>query len=69
MHVGDFIQTFYEDHVAIVEALKTHKLKNVQAQLQRHTNNIMKIIRSGELTYIRPGGKDNPDVESGNILK
>jgi DNA-binding GntR family transcriptional regulator len=61
MHVGDFIQHFYEDHIAILEALKTHDPKKVQEQFRRHSQNIMDIIRSGELTYIRPGGHEDAD--------
>jgi DNA-binding GntR family transcriptional regulator len=59
MHIGDFIQTFYEDHIAILNALKTHDPKKVQEQFRRHSKNIMNIIRSGELTYIRPGGRED----------
>ena len=69
MHVGDFIQTFYEDHIAIFNALKTHDPKIVQEQFQRHSQNIMNIIRSGELTYIRPGGREYPNNNSGKNVK
>jgi DNA-binding GntR family transcriptional regulator len=61
MHVGEFIQHFYEDHIAILAALKTHDSKEVQEQFRRHSQNIMDIIRSGELTYIRPGGHKDPE--------
>jgi len=64
MHVGDFIQTFYQDHIAILKALKTHDPKIVQMQLQRHTKNIMNIIRSGELTFIRPRGREDANHDS-----
>ena len=63
MHVGDYIEHFYEDHIAIVKALKTRKPQEVQQKLQRHTQYIMNIIRSGELTYIRPGGRDDLKAE------
>ena len=59
MHVADYIQHFYEDHIAILTALKTHDPNKVQEQFRRHSKNIMDIIRSGELTYIRPGGHEN----------
>lgn len=65
MHVGDFIQGFYEDHIAILEALKTRDPKKVQECFRRHTQYIMNIIRSGELTYIRPGGREDADHDSG----
>ena len=65
MHVGDFIQHFYEDHIAILKALKTHDPKKVQELFRRHSQNIMDIIRSGELTYIRPGGHEDADQGSG----
>ena len=65
MHVGDFIKHFYEDHIAILNALKTHDPKIVQEQFRRHSQNIMNIIRSGELTYIRPGGHEDADQDSG----
>ena len=69
IHVGGFIQIFYEDHIEILKALKTHDPKIVQGQLQRHTQNIMNIIRSGELTYIRPGGREYSDKDSGKEEK
>ena len=65
MHVGDFIQQFYEDHIAILNALKTHDPKKVQEKFRHHSQNIMDIIRSGELTYIRPGGHVDADQDSG----
>ncbi len=65
MHVGDFIQQFYEDHIAILNALKTHDPKKVQEKFRHHSQNIMDIIRSGELTYIRPGGYVDADQDSG----
>ena len=65
MHVGDFIQQFYEDHIAILNALKIHDSEKVQEQFRRHSQNIMNIIRSGELTYIRPGGSEGAGQESG----
>jgi DNA-binding GntR family transcriptional regulator len=61
MHVGGFIQIFYEDHIEINKALKTHNPKKVQEQFRRHSQNIMNIIRSGELTYIRPAGHEDAD--------
>jgi DNA-binding GntR family transcriptional regulator len=61
MHVGEFIQHFYEDHIAILAALKTHDPKKVQEQFRQHSQNIMDIIRSGELTYIRPGGHEDTE--------
>lgn len=65
MHVGDFIPCFYEDHIEILNALKAHDPEKVQKQFHRHCSHIMDIIRSGELTYIRPGGRkgDGRDPE------
>jgi len=59
IHVGDFIQGFYKDHIEILKALKSRDPKKVQECLHRHTQYIMNIIRSGELTYIRPRGRQD----------
>ncbi len=69
IHVGDFIKLFYEDHIAILKALKKHDPKIVQEKFRRHSKNIMNIIRNGELTYIRPGGHEYPDNDSRNMMK
>jgi len=61
IHVGDFIENFYEAHIAILKALKAQDPKKVQEEFRRHTQHIMKIIRSGELTYIRPETSKKPD--------
>jgi len=64
MHVGDFIEGFYEDHIVILKALKERNPEKVQEGFRRHTQYIMNIIRSGELTYIRPGGREDVDHDS-----
>lgn len=56
MHAGHFIQGFYDDHRGIMEALKAHDPGKAEAWARRHTQDIMGIIRSGELAFIRPGG-------------
>jgi DNA-binding GntR family transcriptional regulator len=54
MHVGHFIEKFYEDHQRIMKALKAHDAREAEQCFRRHTQDIMEIIRSGELTFIRP---------------
>ena len=69
MHVGGFIQSFYDDHIAIVKALKAHNPRKSEEYFRQHTQNIMDIIRSGELTFIRPRGHEDTDHDSGSNVK
>jgi DNA-binding GntR family transcriptional regulator len=55
MHAEHFIRGFYEDHTAVMAALKAHDPDKAEASARRHTQDIIGIIRSGELAFIRPG--------------
>ena len=63
IHVGTFISDFYEDHTRIVQALKERNHEDVEEGFRNHTKDIMSIIRSGELTFLRTvlGGAENKD--------
>jgi len=45
MHVGDFLQTFYEDHVRLVGALHRGDSQGAEQALREHNQNVMRILR------------------------
>jgi DNA-binding GntR family transcriptional regulator len=54
LHANGFLPSFYEEHVLLVQALKKHNPIEVEAIFQRHNENVMRVIREGDLTYARP---------------
>jgi DNA-binding GntR family transcriptional regulator len=54
LHVDGFLSSFYEEHVKLTRALKKHDPAEAEEMFRRHNENVMRVIRDGNLTYIRP---------------
>ena len=59
IYAAHFIHGFYDDHMQIMQALKARDPEKTVACFRRHTQDIMNIIRSGELTFLRPKDGNN----------
>jgi len=56
LHVDGFLSSFYKEHLNLIRALRRHDPKEATDMFRRHNENVMRIIRHGNLTYIRPSG-------------
>lgn len=56
LHVDGFLSSFYKEHSSLIRALRKHDPKEAENAFLRHNENVMRIIRHGNLTYIRPSG-------------
>ncbi len=56
LKVKDFLSRFYKEHTELIRALRKHDPKETEAIFRRHNEDVMRIIRHGNLTYIRPSG-------------
>lgn len=56
LRVDGFLPSFYNEHSNLINALRKHDPKEAEEMFRRHNENVMRIIRHGDLTYIRPSG-------------
>jgi DNA-binding GntR family transcriptional regulator len=56
LHVNGFLPSFYKEHSNLIRALRKNDPKEAEAMFRKHNENVMRIIRHGNLTYIRPSG-------------
>ncbi len=54
LHVNGFLSGFYKEHANLIEALRKHDPQETETIFRRHNEDVMRIIRHGDLTYIRP---------------
>ena len=54
LHANGFLPSFYEEHLLLAQAFKKHDSATAEAVFRRHNENVMRVIREGDLTYARP---------------
>ena len=52
MHVGGFLQTFYDDHTRLVDAFKEGDPERAEIVLRKHNQNVMRIIRDEVKSFV-----------------